>query len=153
MRAQCSIQPPPRHRLFALRSAGAAVLLDAGYWVFLAVALALTFTGCATSDHSGASTTTLIASGDPGVTVRVQSTVPGVPEQVANVPAELQFTGGKYELRCVHGPQPGKLRLIANRNGIRVSTGDTERSGEVTVFRIRPTEISVAIEPPASRKK
>src|SRR5262245_23847421 len=148
MKAQCSIQPPPRHRLFALRSADAAVPLDASYWVFLAV-LALSFIGCAISDHPGTSTTTLIASGDPGVTVRVQSTVPGVPEQVANVPAELQFTGGKYELRCVHGPQPGKLRLIANRNGIRVSTGDTERSGEVTVFRIRPTEISVATESPA----
>jgi len=116
------------------------------YWACIAILLALLLTGCATSQFSSTSSTTLKATGDPGVSVRVLSTVPGVPEQVATVPAELQFHGSSYELRCIHGPQPGRLSLIAHRNGISISTGDTQRPGEVTVFRIRPNEIAVAPE-------
>lgn len=113
----------------------------------LTAVLAIFLAGCATSSSSSTSTTLLMVGGEPGVTVRIQSTAPGIPEVVATVPAKLSFHGGSYDLRCVHGPEPGRLSLLAQRGGMSISTGDTTRPGEVTVFKIRPTEISVRMEP------
>ena len=110
------------------------------------LALALVAGGCATAPKTSLPLT-LKASGDPGVTVHVISSLPGVPPQVATVPAELQFHGSTFELRCVHGPQPGRLQLIAARGGIQISTGDTLQPGEVTVFKIRSDGIAVGPVP------
>jgi hypothetical protein len=117
-----------------------------GLLAIAALALAVTAGGCVTTPKTSLPLT-LKASGDPGVTVEVTSSLPGVPPQVATVPAELQFHGSAYELRCVHGPQPGRLKLIAARGGIQISTGDTLKPGEVTVFKIRPGEIAVGPAP------
>jgi hypothetical protein len=111
-----------------------------------ALALALVAGGCATAPKPSLPLT-LKASGDPGVSVQVISSLPDTPPQAVTVPAELQFHGSAFELRCVHGPQAGRLKLIAARGGILISTGDTLQPGEVTVFRIRPDEIAVGPAP------
>lgn len=104
--------------------------------------LALLVGGCTTPpiEHSPV---ILRASGDAGITVRVASTIPGVPEQVATVPAELTFHGGTFDLNCTHGPQPGRLALAASRGGVSISTGDTTRPGQLTQFQIRRNSIAV----------
>ena len=104
--------------------------------------LLLGFSGCATSPGRPV-TVNLKATGDPGVSVRVQATNPGVPEQVAQVPAELTFRGKSFDLYCIHGPQPGRLNLIISRGGISMSTGDTTRPGEVTHFVVREDSLSI----------
>jgi hypothetical protein len=109
-----------------------------------ALALLLGLSGCATST-SRPVTVSLRASGDPGVSVRVRSTTPGVPEQVAHVPAELTFTGKSFDLFCIHGTQPGRLNLIISRGGISMSTADTTRPGEVTHFVVRPDSLSIGM--------
>ena len=113
------------------------------------LACALAVSGCATTPQASLPLT-LKLGGDPGVTVQVISSLPDVPPQVATVPGELQFHGRAYELRCIHGPQAGRLQLIAARGGMQISTGDTLRPGEVTVFKVRPDEIAVG---PGSTEK
>jgi hypothetical protein len=113
-----------------------------------ALALALQVGGCATAPKT-AGPVTLKISGDPGVSVQVISSLPNVPPQAANVPAELPFHGANYELRCVHGTQPGRLKIIAARGGLEISTGDTTQPGQVVVFKIRPNEIAAGPEAPA----
>jgi hypothetical protein len=95
----------------------------------------------------------LRATGDAGVTVRVASTSAGVPEQVATVPAELTFHGENFELNCVHGPQPGRLALVASRGGVSISTGDTTQAGQVTQIQIRRGSISIGVPGNASGHK
>lgn len=107
----------------------------------LAATLALLVSGCATTPKT-AGPVTLKISGDPGVTVKVISSLPNVPPQTATVPAEMQFHGSNYELRCVHGGQPGRLMIIAARSGLEISTGDTTQPGQVVVFKVRPNEIA-----------
>jgi len=113
-----------------------------------ALALALSMGGCATAPQT-AGPVTLKISGDAGVTVQVVSSLPNVPPQAASVPAELQFHGANYELRCVHGTQPGRLKIIAARGGLEISTGDTTQPGQVVVFKVRPNEIAAGPEAPA----
>lgn len=108
---------------------------------------ALLLAGCATAPIERAPVI-LRATGDPGVTVSITSTLPGVPEQVATIPAELTFHGESFDLHCVHGPQPGRLALVASRGGISISTGDTTRPGETTQFQVRRN--SIAIGTPAA---
>jgi hypothetical protein len=114
----------------------------------LALALALLAGGCATTPKS-AGPVTLMISGDPGVTVQVISSQANVPPQTASVPAELQFHGSTYELRCVHGTQPGRLKIMAARGGLMISTGDTLQPGQVVVFKIRAGEIAAGPGTPA----
>jgi hypothetical protein len=116
--------------------------------VLLASALALVVGGCASAPKT-AGPVTLKVSGDPGVMVRVVSSQPNVPPQTATVPAELQFHGSNYELRCVHGTQPGRLKIIAARGGVEISTGDTLQPGQVVVFKIRTDEIAAGSGAPA----
>ena len=113
-----------------------------------ALALALSLGGCATTPQT-AGPVTLKISGDAGVTVQVISSLPNVPPQTASVPAELQFHGANYELRCVHGTQPGRLKIIAARGGLEISTGDTTQPGQVVVFKIRTDEIAAGPGAPA----
>ena len=95
----------------------------------------------------------LRATDDPGVTVRVASTSAGVPEQVATVPAELTFHGESFDLDCVHGPQPGRLALVASRGGVSISTGDTTQAGQVTQIQIRRGSIAIGVPGDASEHK
>jgi hypothetical protein len=108
---------------------------------FLA-ALAMGVFGCATAPRRAA-TVSLKATGDPGVSVRVRTTIPGVPEQVAQVPAELTFTGERFDLYCVHGPQAGRLSLMVSRGGVSMSTGDTTQPGQVTHFVVGHDSLAV----------
>jgi len=123
--------PPPRPA-----SHGRSLLL---------LALALWFVGCATPPKS-AGPVTLTLRGDAGVTAQVVSSLPSVPPQTVTVPAELTFHGGSYDLRCIHGIQPGRLQIIAARGGLSISTGDTTQAGQVVVFKIRSNEIAVSPE-------
>jgi hypothetical protein len=115
------------------------------------VALLTGLSGCATSTVRSV-VVSLKATGDPGVSVRVRTTTPGVPEQVAQVPVELTFRGESFDLFCTHGPQPGRLSLIISRGGISLSTGDTTQAGEVTHFVVRPDMLSIATPETAPSK-
>ncbi len=107
-------------------------------------AFALLMAGCATPPFDN-TPVLLRATGDLGVTVRVASTQPGVPERVVTVPAELTFYGESFDLTCVHGPQPGRLALVASRGGVSISTGDTTQAGQVTQIQIRRGSIAIGV--------
>ena len=115
-------------------------------------ALALLLAGCATPAFDR-TPVVLRATGDAGVTVRVTSTSAGVPEQVATVPAELTFHGENFDLTCVHGPQPGRLALVASRGGVSISTGDTTQPGQVTKIQIRRGSIAIGVPGDAAGHK
>ena len=107
-------------------------------------AAALLLAGCSTITTS-IKPVVLKATGDPGVSVRVTSTHPGVPEKVVTVPAELTYYGGSFDLNCMHGPQPGRLALVATRGGMSISTGDTTQEGQVTQIQIRGNSIAIGL--------
>jgi len=114
----------------------------------LGLTLMMSF-GCAGISRSGStpgnqSTVVLQASGDPGVTVHVASSN-GV-DRVLSVPASLEFTSKHFDLRCVHGAQPGRLSLAIVRDGIHVSTGDTTKADQVTVFKVQKSGVSAQVE-------
>ena len=104
----------------------------------------LLLSGCVTTTPD-LSPVALKATGDTGVSVHVTSTQPGVPEKVVTVPAELTYHGDSFDLNCVHGPQPGRLALVATRGGISISTGDTTQAGQVTQIQIRRNSISIGL--------
>src|SRR5687768_6240652 len=111
----------------------------------IALVLTLTAFGCTNISKSDSSTANqaklmLQVSGDPGITVHVISS-DGV-DRVVTVPANLEFTSESFDLRCIHGPQPGWLRLVIVRDGLHLSTANTARPGEATVFRVRKGEVS-----------
>src|SRR5688572_12249437 len=79
-----------------------------------ALLIALFLAGCATTGFK-ASTVTLNATGEPGVTFRVMSNVGQGIDRIVTVPAKLDFTGRKFDVRCVHGPEGGTLTLSVVR--------------------------------------
>jgi len=107
-------------------------------------AAVLLLSGCVTTTPE-LSPVALKATGDEGVSVHVTSTQPGVPEKIVTVPAELTFHGESFDLNCVHGPQPGRLALVASRGGVSISTGDTTQAGQVTQIQIRRGSIAIGV--------
>jgi len=116
-------------------------------WAFalFVVLTASVLAGCATTGFR-ASTVTLNASGEPGVTFRVRSDVGQGIDRVVTVPAKLDFTGRNFDVRCVHGPQAGTLTLSVVRDGLSLSTGNTTQPGQVTRFKIREASVSATVE-------